>query len=224
MDEKPDAVTAFEAQEMACAAIKQIWKRRLGKPLFPAFYAFEDQSVYAFGYTTKQWNGDGPRYVYPGAFVPVIDKRDGSLQLEPSGPDFHGRHPDLTRIPDSKLIGPIPWKIKPAERLGLAGKQITPYEGLQVVRSVVERSWRRRWGRLMFPDDYASEFDDFYAFGYDAKEAIEDNDERYIRYGTVKALVRKRDGALYFCRYPLPLSMLFPGQERPIPPELLRAP
>lgn len=97
----------------------------------------------------------------------MVNKRDGTLQLEPSGPEFFQRHPDLTEIPRHKLAAPLTWDTRVAEQIGLAGRPITPYEGLLIARSFVERSWKRKRGNLVMPTDYAREFDEFYAFGYD---------------------------------------------------------
>ncbi|HVX45401.1 MAG TPA: hypothetical protein VHC49_16030 [Mycobacteriales bacterium] len=215
-----DAVTAYEAMRVAEAAVKQIWKRRLGKLLFPYWCALENETAYVFGYTTADWSGRGARWDYPGVFVPVINKPDGTLQLEPSGPEFFQRHPELTEIPRHKLAPPLAWDTGVAEGLGLAGRPVTPYEGLLIARCVVERSWRKRkQGNLVMPTDYAREFDEFYAFSYDG-----DKPRPGIFGVKMLPLVRKCDGAVHEFMDPLPVEFRFPGQGRDIPRDQLLAP
>jgi hypothetical protein len=214
-----DAVTAYEAMNMAEAAVEQIWQRRWGKLVFPGTYAFEDEGVYVFGYNTKGWSGRGPRFDYPGVFVPVINKRDGTLQLEPSGPEFFRRHPDLTEVPWHRLAPPLTWDTSAPERVGLGGRPIRPHEGLLIARSFVEQSWKRKRGNLIMPDRYACEFDEFYAFGYSGDR---DSDPGIRVVPTI--LTRKCDGAVHVFMHPLPLALNFPGQEREIPLDRLEDP
>lgn len=220
----PDAVTAFEARRLAIAAMRKTWRRPWKRMRFPLNHSFENATTYVFGYCTNRV--DDPEYLHRGARVPFIRKADGTVYFEKCGPQLRQRYPDLLVVaPEWRLYEPMTWDTKVARRLHLGiDSEVTPFEAMTIVMAVVTKYWKPSWGELIFPEDGAVEYDDFYSFGYGARECIEGGDVKYLRLGSATPLIRKSDGGVHLIYQPPFLTEQFPGQRRPIPAELLRAP